>query len=298
MSTLVLTMTGAALLTACGSSGDGGGSSPGPTHAANSALHDMLPASVQKSGTLTVATDASYPPFEFYESDNKTLGGADIELAKALGSQLGVTFKLQNTAFDGIVPGLAADKFDLAMSGIADIAVRQKQVSFVDYATNGDAFLTLKADASKYPSWKSLCGINVAVQSGTDMVDDLHKKTKECTDAGKSAITISDYQTQTQSVLAVTSGRSKVLVSTGGSATYIAKQSNGQLAAIVPPDNPPGTFGTLGIALPKDQQQLAQALQAAVNELIKDGTYTKIMDKWGLTGCCTLDKATINHAVG
>lgn len=302
---LALAVASSLLLAACGSSGtkgsgdsgtngSGGGSGHPSPAAAHAPLHAMLPASVQKAGVLTVATDASYPPFEFYASDNKTIVGADPDFARALGNLLGVRFELRNTGFDGIVAGIAAQKFQLAMSGMADTRDRQKQISFVDYANNGDAFIASKGDAKNYPTWTSLCGHNVAIQTGTDTVADLQAQSKKCTHNGKRAITISDYGTQDQGVLAVTSGRSVVLVSSGGSAGYIAAQSHGQLASIVPPDNPPGSTGALGIALAKDQTALAKALLAAVTALIKDGTYAKIMNKWGLTQCCAIKTSAIN----
>jgi polar amino acid transport system substrate-binding protein len=298
---VALTAVAASVLSACSSSGSspsgGDKGTSGVSVHADAAARNLLPAAVKSSGKLTVATDASYPPFEFYASDNKTLEGADIDLAKAIGSELGITMDLQNASFDGIVTGIAAGKYDLAMSGMADRLDREKQVSFVDYAANGDAFLVLTPDKATYPTWASLCGLNVAVQSGTTMVSDVQAQSAKCTSSGKKGITASDYQTQNQGVLALTSGRSKVLISTGGSAAYIASQSNGQFASLTPSDNPPGTTGKLGIALGKDQTQLAKALQAAVSQLITDGSYQKIMTKWGLTQCCTVTQPSINGAV-
>jgi polar amino acid transport system substrate-binding protein len=285
---------GLAALTACGTgsgSSSGSGATSAAVPAADAAIHALLPEAVRKSGKLTVASDASYPPFEFFDTDNKTLVGADIELAHALGGVLGVTMQPQNTDFSGIVPGLAAGKFDVAMTGLADTKTRQDKVTFVDYATNGDAFLVLKN--ANYPSWASLCGLNVAVQSGTTMVDDLQTTSTNCTKGGKKAITVSNYSRQEEGVLALRSGRSAALVSTGGSAAYIATQSEGQFV-VVNPSDPLKEPGVLGIGVAKGQDALAQALQKALKVLVDNGTYDTIMKKWNLADCCSNKTGTIN----
>jgi polar amino acid transport system substrate-binding protein len=289
-------LLGLTALAGCGSSSDTGSSQPASSagtgkQTADAAIHAMLPDAVKNAGTITVATDASYPPFEFFDTDNKTIIGADAELAQALGDVMGVKMPLQNTDFSGIVPGIAAGKFSVAMSGLADTATRQQQITFVDYAANGDAFLVNKG--ANYPSWASLCGLNVAVQSGTTMVDDVQTASTKCTEAGKKAITSSNYTRQEEGVLALRSGRSSVLVSTGGSAAYIATQSNGQFT-VVNPSDPLKEAGVLGIGVAKDQTQLAQALQKALKVLVDNGTYDKIMKKWNLADCCANKAGTIN----
>lgn len=294
MAPAVLTLS---VLAGCGSgTGSGSASTDSSSTAAaapstDAAIHDMLPDSVKSAGVLTVATDASYPPFEFFDTDNKTIIGADADLAQALGAVMGVKMQLQNTDFSGIVPGIAAGKFNVAMTGLADTAARQEKVTFVDYAANGDAFL--EAKSASYKSWASLCGLNVAVQSGTTMVDDVNTASANCTKAGKKAITASSYTRQEEGVLALRSGRSAVLVSTGGSAAYIATQSNGQFA-VVNPSDPLKAQGVLGIGVAKDQPALAQALQKALKVLVDNGTYDKIMKKWNLADCCSNKSGTIN----
>ena len=68
----------------------------------------MLPADIKESGTVRVASGVSFPPMEYFDTDNKTVLGFDADLGKALGEVLGVEFEFQNTNFDGIIGGLAA----------------------------------------------------------------------------------------------------------------------------------------------------------------------------------------------
>src|SRR5262249_35996104 len=108
--------------------------------AADKTLSAMVPAKIRTAGTIRVATDATYPPFESVAKDNKTLEGADIDLIKGIASLLGLKAGLQNASFDAIVPGIAAGKFDVAVSGILDRPSRREHIDFVDYAMNSTMF--------------------------------------------------------------------------------------------------------------------------------------------------------------
>ncbi|HEY4094277.1 MAG TPA: transporter substrate-binding domain-containing protein, partial [Baekduia sp.] len=101
-----------------------------------------VPAAVKSKGTLTVAADASYAPNEFFASDGKTVQGMDADLGKAIAAKLGLKAKVVNATFDGIIPGLAADKYDLGMSSFTDTKEREKTVDFVTYFSAGTSFYT------------------------------------------------------------------------------------------------------------------------------------------------------------
>lgn len=256
-------------------------------------FYDLLPEDVREAGRLVVATDATYPPFEFFDTDNTTLIGADIEIAQTLEGLLGVTLELQNTDFAGIVPGIAAGMFDIALSGLADTAERREQVSFVDYAANGAAFLVPADAASTLTAWAELCGTTAAVQTGTTMADDLVTASEACEAAGEEPITIGSYQAQDEAVLAVSSQRADLLVTTGGSGAYVATQSDGQFELVAPSD-PMKDLVPLGIVVSKEDTELAEVLQAALGQMIADGSYQEIMTTWGLAECCSNTANTIN----
>lgn len=299
---------GSLLLGACthASSSDG---PTGSTAAADSTatatrqagLNALLPASIKSAGTLQVATDPTYPPFEYMASDNKTLIGADIDLIQQIGQRLGVKVDLHPASFDAIIPGMGAKKYDVAVSGMADQPARRKSITFVDYAKNTSAFMVRTADKAKYTTWASACGAKLAVQSGTSMSDDSAALTKECTSHGKPAAKVSAFRTQDEVTLAVQSGRADIAVSTGGSAAAIVKSTGTQFVLVNPKVAgniaPPGALGVvvpLGIAVQKDQPQLVKAIQAALKSMIADGTYKSIMVKWGLMDCCSNPDATVN----
>lgn len=113
----------------CGSSSDDTKTTSGSAPATGGGkLSNLVPESVKKEGKIVVATDASYPPFELYGPDNKTIVGLDPDLGKELGKVLGVEFEFKATGFDSIIPGLAAGRFGLGMSSMTVNAQRAKVV--------------------------------------------------------------------------------------------------------------------------------------------------------------------------
>ena len=91
-------------------------------------------------GTLTVGTDASYPPIEFMGADGKTVEGLDADLANALGGALGLKAEVKHATFDSILPGLTTQKYDVGMSGFTDTKEREETVDFVTYFSAGTSF--------------------------------------------------------------------------------------------------------------------------------------------------------------
>ena len=271
-------------LAACGSSGSS--TSTPSSSAPNSAIASSstgptiaVPDAIKSKGTLKIATDPSYAPNEFYDTDNKTIIGMDVDLAKAIGTKLGLKVDIQQSSFDSIIPGLSSGKYDLSLSSFTDNKEREKTVDFVTYFTAGSSLMVKSGNPDKLsPGDDSLCGKTVAVEKGTVQEDpDLPDRSKKCTDAGKSAITPAVFPDQSQANLALSSGRAAAVLGDSPVIEYAAKQSNGQFEVVGESyDNAP-----YGIAVPKDTG-LAQPVLDAVKALIADGTYKQVLDKWGV----------------
>jgi polar amino acid transport system substrate-binding protein len=95
------------------SSSSGGQTSSVGSLTKDDAIAAKLPAAIKSSGTVRVASGVSFPPMEFFDTDNKTVLGFDADLGAALGQVLGVKFEFQNTNFDGIIGGLDAGLLDV-----------------------------------------------------------------------------------------------------------------------------------------------------------------------------------------
>jgi polar amino acid transport system substrate-binding protein len=247
------------------------GTSTGAAPGADAAVVALIPAAVKSKGTLTVATDASYPPDESVAKDGHTIIGMDADLAKALGTVMGLKVKLVNATFDTIIPGLQGGKYDIGLSSFTDNKDREKTVDFVTYFQAGEGFYVKAGSGKKFDGLSSLCGHTVSVESGTTEETDAKSQGKKC------KVTVLSFADQSAANLAVSSGRADVGFADSQVADYIVKQANGQFESS-------GTafeVAPYGIALPKGNG-MAPAVQAALKALIADGTYTKIMTTWGV----------------
>jgi polar amino acid transport system substrate-binding protein len=262
---------------------------PGLNVSVDQKIADTIPAGVS---SLTVASDATYPPMEFYgKSDNKTVIGADADLAKALGQVMGLDVQMQNVTFASIIPGLAAGKYNLGMSSFTDTKEREATVDFVTYLTAGTSIFT-KADGGKdVTSLDELCGLNAAAEKGTTQEDDIATQDKKCKQEGKPGVTAQILPDQNGVNLALSSGRADAALADSPVAAYIVEQSGGQFKVTGGPF-PPEPYG---IAIPKDSG-MAQPVLAAMKALIADGTYAKILDYWSLQDGA-IDTPQINGAV-
>ncbi|MEA2220292.1 MAG: polar amino acid transport system substrate-binding protein [Solirubrobacteraceae bacterium] len=265
---------GALGLAACGSKDKT--SSTTTAAGADAKVAALVPAAVKSKGRLTVAADATYAPNEFVGPDGKTVLGMDADLAKALATTMGLKAKVVNATFDGIIPGLAASKYDLGMSSFTDTKEREKTVDFVTYFSAGTSFY-VKSDGPAINALGDLCGRKVAVEKGTTQADDATAQGKKCKSAGKGAVTVLVFPDQNGANLALSSGRGDVGMADSPVAAYQVKQSGGAFKLSGTP------YGTApyGIAIPRNSG-LAKPVLAALQALIANGTYKSILAKWGV----------------
>ncbi|MFI1161911.1 ABC transporter substrate-binding protein [Streptomyces sioyaensis] len=264
------------------------------------ALHDALPDEIKKSGTVKVATDVPYPPFEMFVKEGESeLTGLDYDLGQALGAKLGVKFAFTPQKFDGIVPALKAGKFDVAMSAITDNKERQKVVDFVDYSQSGSGSLVADGNPDKIATLDDLCGRKVAVQVATNQLTLLKSHQTACAEAGKGKIDIQTFPKDSDAQLALRSGKVVAEVVTKPAAGWTAKTADsGKVFDLVEDAEAPGGYNASpnGIAVTKKLPELTAAVQKALQALIDEGTLTKIYNKYGLASIA-VKEATRNAAV-
>jgi polar amino acid transport system substrate-binding protein len=273
---------------ACGGSSTnaGGGSSA----AADPALARQLPADIRSGGVVKVGTDATFPPFESMGADGRTVEGFDADLAKALGAKLGVDFQFNQLSFDGLIPALKGDRFNLIMAGMADTRERQAQVNFINYFRSGLGILVKKGNPEAITKLSDLCGKTVALQKGTAQVDLVRRQSATC----PTPISIKIFPAETDAQLQVRTGRAVADVTDFPVAVYTARTAGGGSQFEVA-KSPRYATTLYGIAVPKGRPALQKAIRAALQSLIADGTYRRTLEKWGL-GALAIDKVTINGA--
>ncbi|MGV9423758.1 ABC transporter substrate-binding protein [Streptomyces sp. NPDC003656] len=285
-----IAVAGTLLLTGCGDHTDKSADS-GTTSNASAPLADKLPADIRKAGVIKVGSDIAYPPVEFMKNGDAT--GIDPDIAAALGKQLGVTFEFQNNKFDNLIVGQQAKRFQVIMSAMNDTKDRQtgvdssngkkvgKGVDFVDYFTAGTSILVQKGNPKGIKSLDDLCGKVVALQKGTTSEGIAREQIKKCKKDGKKPITLQTYDTDPEALLRLKQGASVADLNDFPVAAYNAKTSGGGKDFEVVGDQIEA--GPYGIAVAKENTQLRDALQTALDAIIKNGDYAKILQKWNVT---------------
>ena len=236
-----------------------------------------VPEAFKKSGGLTVGTDATMAPKEFIAEDGKTFQGLDIDFTYAIGNVLGIKMNFVNAGFDTLLPGVQNGRYDVVASSAAPTLAREKVVDFVSVDRSGESLLIKSDKKATITSIESLCGMTAAAMKGSLQVEDLSAQSTKCTDAGKKPINTSLYPDATAANLALNSDRVDTAFFDTPTSAYQAKNSNGKLAVT----GPIYRAGLEGIFMAKGKG-LAQPVADAVNELIKNGVYQKLLNKWGL----------------
>ncbi|MER6999626.1 ABC transporter substrate-binding protein [Streptomyces sp. NPDC000410] len=285
-----IAVAGALLLTACGDQTAGNGAARTPD-AAGAPLAEMLPQAIRDKGEIKVGSDIAYPPVEFKDGSGKTVG-IDPDIADALGKQLGVTFKFENGTFDTLITGLRSKRYDIAMSAMTDTKDRQEGVDsetgkkvgegvdFVDYFTAGVSIYTKKGDDKGIKTWADLCGKKIVVQRGTVSEDLAKAESTKCEKAKKGKITIEAFDNDQQAQTRLRAGGADAGSSDFPVAAYAVKTSGGGNDFQIVGEQVEAA--PYGIAVAKNNTELRDALKAALDAIIKNGEYKKIVDKWGV----------------
>jgi polar amino acid transport system substrate-binding protein len=279
------------LLPGCATTNETTAASTGKVDAAAAAL---LPDSYKTKG-LSAGSEIPYAPMEFYDANDKP-AGFEVDLIAAISEKLGVPIAFEEQSFDSIIPSLQSGKHDLAVSSMSDTLDRQKVLDFVDYFNGGASLIVKKGNPGGVTGLPSLCGQKVAAEAASWEIDVLASASKDCTDAGKAAISTEAYPSDTSAQAAVRAGNVAAYLSDSQAAAYTAKVAgNGKyFELVVDPENPNGyESGLIGVGILKANTGLRDAVEAALKAIFKDGTYDKLLTKWNLNSFA-VEAPTVN----
>jgi polar amino acid transport system substrate-binding protein len=285
-----LAAVAALMLTGCvdnstPATGGSTGNSAGSGIAKDDAAAKLLPADIAKSGTVNIGTDAAYPPNEYKDESGSPIGWG-IEISDGIAAKLGLKPKYQVSEFNNIIPSITGGKIDIGESSFTDNAEREKQVDFVNYYTAG---ILWASPVGKTVDPDNACGLKVAVQANTvEDTDEIPAKSAACISAGKAAIDVKKYASQEEATNAVVLGVADALSADSPVTLYAISKTNGKLQ----PTGKSFDVAPYGIATKKGSQ-MTKAVQAALQSMVDDGSYKKILDKWGVADG-GLDTITIN----
>src|SRR5713226_1850630 len=263
------------LLAACGGTTTTGGTTPTP----NPQTPTVAPPSdLITPGTLTVGSDTTYAPQEFIDTATGQAKGFDVDLITAVAQRMGLQAKIVTTKFDTIIDDLAAKRFDVVMSAVSVTPERQKKVDFIPYFSAGESLLVQKGNPHNIKSTADLCGLLVGVQNGTIEQSDLNIANKACKSNGKPAIKLTVLQDQTAVLQLIVNHRVDAIYQDSPVTDLYVKQNPGQFevgGSVV-------GAGPEGIVIRKGDTSMFNAVQTAYNQLKADGTYHRIILKWGV----------------
>ncbi len=291
--TLALASCGSSTLEGESSSSAATSSEVIATPAVDDALAAKLPAKIKSAGVVTIGTDATYAPNEFLGTDGKTVEGMDVDLFNAVMAKFGVKTQWTPAGFGTIILGVTGGKFDAGVSSFTINADRMKQVTMVSYFNAGILWVTKSGNPDKIDP-DNACGLSIGVQKDTVEVDDLNARSAKCTAAGKAAIKQVVEQDQSKVNADLASGKVVAMLADSPVALYAVKQSSGQFE----PLGEVYEAAPYGFVLPKAETEFGQAMADALKALKADGTYTKILEKWGIQDGAITDFAVNPPAAG
>lgn len=223
----------------------------------------------------TIGTEGAYPPFNMIDADGK-IGGFDVEIGLALCAEMKVTCDVVAQDWDGIIPGLLADKYDMIVASMFITEERKQKVAFTDpYYKAAMTHVAKKGSGIADFSDAGMKGKTIGVQSGTT----------QATFAEKSypSAEIKSYPTQDEVNLDMASGRLDLQVGDMiPMLDWVGKTKDGaDFELIGAPIIDPAFVGEgVGIAVRQADNELREAVNAALKAIIANGTYKTINDKY------------------
>jgi polar amino acid transport system substrate-binding protein len=226
---------------------------------------------ILQKGELRVGFEAGYMPFEMTDQKGNFVG-FDIDMAKEMAKAMGVKFVPVNTAWDGIIPALLTDKFDIIMSGMTTTQERNLKINFADpYIIVGQTILLNKKHEGKVESYKDLNNSKYIVTSklGTTGEQAVKRMIPKCT--------YKSFETETEAALEVVNGKADAFVyDLPYCVVFNAQQGAGKLVFL----DKPFTFEPLAWAINKGDPDFMNWLNNFLRQVKNDGRYDRIYDKW------------------
>jgi len=253
---------------------------------ANAQAAAAVPQSIKDAGELRVRFVENSPPGSFRSATGITTGW-EIELGSLLAERMALKLSMTVVPFDQVIPGVVEGASNIGMASMFDTPAREELVDFVNYFEGGTGWATYK-DSGFSPT--QACGKTVGVRSGTAQYEQfLPAKSAACIDAGVKAIEIIGFPDEITAADALKSQEVDAIVADSPVVSYLVGQSRGGLVRVGSVEG----IQPYGIAVAKGNEELITAIRLALNSLIADGTYERLLGKWGVeTGA--ISEATTN----
>ncbi|MFM0037119.1 ABC transporter substrate-binding protein [Paraburkholderia strydomiana] len=245
---------------------------------ANPALFALVPEFYRQKQPITVAVNPEIAPVKFIDEDGDVAGFAP-DLISAAAKVLGLKIKFVQASFDSLIPGLAANRFDVLLS-LGDFPSRHSKVTFIDYLNVGQTIVASPKRQMTLKSLDDLCGMQIALPRGTAPMQRANEVSNKCVADGKKAISIATYPDTNMTLMSLTNEASQAVWVDSPAANYNIKKFPDKYQAVYYYDL--SSYG-IGFGVDENGKRLAHAFQQALIKLQKQGFYQSVMQKWGLS---------------
>ncbi|MFC8782138.1 ABC transporter substrate-binding protein [Streptomyces nigra] len=258
-----------------------------------------LPADLRKSGRLVIGSGtlpSGSPPLGFVGSDQKTLTGSEIDLARLVAAVFGLKPEVKRFTWENLFVGIDSGKVDVGFSNITDTEERKRKYEFASYRKDDLAFEAPKDSKFRFDGdYRTLAGTTVSVGAGTNQERILLEWKNRLEKEGKK-LTVKYFQETNSTYLALSSGKIDAYFGPSPNLSYHVTQTSGTPQATRIAGQFSGAGATLqGLiaATAKKDSGLAEPLAEAINHLIDNGQYAKWLAAWNLSGEA-VEKAEVN----
>ncbi len=228
----------------------------------------FLPGLAQDAPTVwEVGTEPTFPPFEMKDDVSGDLIGFDVDLMNAIGEAAGREIEFVSLPFDGLIPALQSNTIDAAISGMTITAERAQTIDFSRPYFEAGLAIAVREDNDEIESFEDLQGKGIAVQIGTTGAEQANSV---------EGASVSTFDSAPLALQELVNGRVDAVVNDLPATLFAINEANLQGVKIV------GELVTqeyYGIAIPKNSEVFGE-VNAAIDQLIQDGTYAQIYRKW------------------
>ncbi|MER5840245.1 ABC transporter substrate-binding protein [Streptomyces prasinus] len=296
-----LVLASSLVLAACGNPADGGTTEIAATKGADTKINTSpeqdrvttdkvasiaagVPERIRETGTLElVASSGSAAPLTFYATDDKTVIGVEPDLAHLVADVLGLEPHINTVSWENVFVGLDSAKYDVGFSNITVTEERKEKYDFATYREDNLGFEAKKGSGLKITGPEDVAGLTVAVSSGTNQEKLLIEWSKENEKAGRKPVDVKYYQNDSDTHLALRSGRIDLYLGPNPTAAHHAA-TTGETEVVGTYSGAGATLQGLIAAATKKNSGLAEPLADALNHVIDNGTYAQVLRRWGLSG--------------
>ncbi|MBM3095217.1 transporter substrate-binding domain-containing protein [Ensifer sp. T173] len=252
----------------------------------------LVPEAVRQAGKITVGSQQTFPPIEFREPGASEVTGASSDLLHEIAKRLELKLEYVQAEYAALIPGIEAKRFDVASGGISDTEEREQKLDFVNYMLSGGSAMVRTEDADKYKTIADFCGKSVATLLGSRVImAKVEEASAACTAKGEAEIRAEQLPSAPDARMQLDLKRVDAYLGDFPALVYMSGQFPGKYSIVG--GNYMLTPYITSWGFSKDNTGLRDAVKLTLQEMLADGGYKSIMDKWGVGGAL-LPEITVN----